>query len=71
MVETKVSPAPTHLCHHLHGFEIQVEPYAVAHYRLATALQEYGEPITGRLPIDLTDTLLPSSGQPQVTPPHC
>lgn len=68
MGETAVTQAATHLGNHLHGFEIQVGPYAVAHYRLATAVQEYGGQITGRLPIYLTDTLLPSSGQPQVTP---
>jgi len=68
MGETAVPQAATHLGNHLHGFEIQVGPYAVAHYRLATAVQEYGGQITGRLPIYLTDTLLPSYGQPQVTP---
>ncbi|MFZ5449970.1 MAG: type ISP restriction/modification enzyme [Thermodesulfobacteriota bacterium] len=68
MGEAAVSQAATHLGNHLHGFEIQVGPYAVAHYRLATAVQEYGGHITGRLPIYLTDTLLPSYGQPQVMP---
>ena len=68
MGETAVPQAATHLGNHLHGFEIQVGPYAVAHYRLATAVQEYGGHISGRLPIYLTDTLLPSHGQPQVTP---
>jgi predicted helicase len=68
MGEAAVTQAATHLGNHLHGFEIQVGPYAVAHYRMATAVQEYGGQITGRLPIYLTDTLLPSSGQPQVTP---
>jgi hypothetical protein len=68
MGEAAVAQAATHLGTHLHGFEIQVGPYAVAHYRLATAVQEYGGRITGRLPIYLTDTLLPSHGQPRVTP---
>lgn len=68
MGETAVPQAATHLGNHLHGFEIQVGPYAVAHYRLATAIQEYRGHITGRLPIYLTDTLLPSYGQPRVTP---
>jgi hypothetical protein len=68
MGEAAVPQAATHLGNHLHGFEIQVGPYAVAHYRLATAVQEYGGHISGRLPIYLTDTLLPSYGQPQVTP---
>ncbi len=68
MGEAAVAQAATHLGNHLHGFEIQVGPYAVAHYRMATAVQEYGGHITGRLPIYLTDTLLPSYGQPQVTP---
>lgn len=68
MGEAAVSQTATHLGKHLHGFEIQVGPYAVAHYRMATAVQEYGGQITTRLPIYLTDTLLPSSGQPQVTP---
>ena len=68
MGEAAVTQAATHLGNHLHGFEIQVGPYAVAHYRMATAVQEYGGQLTGRLPIYLTDTLLPSYGQPQVTP---
>jgi len=68
MGEAAVPQAATHLGNHLHGFEIQVGPYAVAHYRMATAVQEYGGQITGRLPIYLTDTLLPSHGQPKVTP---
>jgi hypothetical protein len=68
MGEAAVSQAATHLGNHLHGFEIQVGPYAVAHYRMATAIQEYRGQPAGRLPIYLTDTLTPSYGQPQVTP---
>lgn len=68
MGEASVPQAATHLGNHLHGFEIQVGPYSVAHYRMATAVQEYGGHITGRLPIYLTDTLSPSYGQPHVTP---
>jgi hypothetical protein len=64
MGETAVPKAATHLGSHLHGFEIQVGPYAVAHYRLATAIQEYQGQPAGRLPIYLTDTLTPSYGQP-------
>jgi len=68
MGEAAVPQAATHLGNHLHGFEIQVGPYAVAHYRMATAIQEYRGRPAGRLPIYLTDTLTPSYGQPQVTP---
>lgn len=68
MGEAAVPQAATHLGNHLHGFEIQVGPYAVAHYRMATAIQEYRGQPAGRLPIYLTDTLTPSYGQPQVTP---
>ncbi len=66
--EAAVPGAATHLGNHLHGFEIQVGPYTVSHYRMATAVQEYGGNPAGRLPIYLTDTLLPSYGQPYVTP---
>jgi hypothetical protein len=66
--EAAVPEAATHLGQHLHGFEIQVGPYAVAHYRMATAIQEYRGRLAGRLPIYLTDTLTPSYGQSQVTP---
>lgn len=49
----------------LHGFELQVGPYAVAQLRLSRALENYGASITKRGPnIFLTDTL----ESPDVTP---
>ncbi|MDP3183351.1 MAG: type ISP restriction/modification enzyme [Desulfobaccales bacterium] len=68
MGEPAVAQAATYLGKHLHGFEIQVGPYTVAHYRLATAIKEYGGRLTGRLPIYLTDTLSPSFGHPDFKP---
>ncbi|MDD3581124.1 MAG: N-6 DNA methylase [Desulfobacca sp.] len=68
MGEAAVPQAASHLADHLHGFEILVGPYTVAHYRMATAIQEYGGQPSGRLPIYLTDTLSPSYGQPLLTP---
>jgi hypothetical protein len=65
MGEAAVPQAATHLGNHLHGFEIQVGPYAVAHYRMATAVQEYGGHITGRLPIYLTTPSCPPTASPR------
>ncbi|MFQ5894324.1 MAG: type ISP restriction/modification enzyme, partial [Nitrospinota bacterium] len=45
---------------HLHGFELLVGPYTVAHFRQATAAQELGGSPSARLPIFLTDTLEPA-----------
>lgn len=47
------------LTRRLHGFEILVGPYAVAHYRLHRELKEAGARLNGRLPIYLADTLTP------------
>ncbi|GAN77463.1 type ISP restriction/modification enzyme [Acidisphaera rubrifaciens] len=58
-----VAPAATALASRLHGFELLVGPYTVAHYRLLRAVSNSdGAKPRGRLPIYLADTLTPAAG---------
>ena len=50
----------------LHGFEILVGPYTVAHFRVNSAIEERGGQPRQRLPILLCDTLLPPHEEPEV-----
>lgn len=69
MGEDSVPDAAASMAARLHGFEILVGPYTVAHFRLLAAVQEHGARPEGRIPILLTDTLLPPGDQPEV-PTH-
>ena len=60
-----VPDAASAMARRLYGFEILVGPYTVAHFRLASAIQEWGGQVSDRLPILLTNTLLPPEGQPE------
>ena len=51
----------------LHGLELLVGPYTVAHYRLLRELVAAGAEPAGRLPIYLADTLTPPGGAAGVT----
>ena len=51
----------------MHGFELLVGPYAVAHYRMAREVAGRGA-TTARLPIFLTDTLAPPADAAGVQP---
>lgn len=50
------------LAQRLHGLELLVGPYTVAHYRLLRELSPPGRPLATRLPIYLADTLSPPTG---------
>ncbi len=52
------------LANRLHGFEILVGPYAVAHVRVAQAFEDAGARVHGRLPIFLADTLESPNREP-------
>ncbi|GGG40566.1 hypothetical protein GCM10010964_30220 [Caldovatus sediminis] len=52
----------------LHGFELLVGPYTVAHYRMLREVAANGVAPARRLPIFLADTLAPPSGARGVTP---
>ena len=51
----------------MHGFELLVGPYTVAHYRMAREIAGRGGS-AGRLPIFLTDTLAPPADAAGLTP---
>ena len=51
----------------LHGLELLVGPYTVAHYRLLRELVNAGAAPAGRLPVYLADTLTPPGGARGVT----
>ena len=51
----------------LHGFEMLVGPYTVAHYRMLREVAAHGGVPSGRLPIYLADTLRPPTGAVGVT----
>ena len=51
----------------MHGFELLVGPYTVAHYRMLREVARHGGTV-GRLPIYLTDTLAPPAGATGVEP---
>lgn len=51
----------------LHGLELLVGPYTVAHYRLLRELVNAGAAPAGRLPVYLADTLTPPGGAKGVT----
>ena len=51
----------------MHGFELLVGPYTVAHYRMAREIAGRGGS-AGRLPIFLTDTLAPPANAAGLTP---
>ena len=53
------------MARNMHGFEILIGPYAVAHVRLTQALESEGAVLGDRLNIYLADTL----GSPNVAPP--
>ena len=53
------------MARNMHGFEILIGPYAVAHLRLTQALESEGAELGGRLNIYLADTL----GSPNLAPP--
>lgn len=52
----------------LHGFELLVGPYTVAHYRLLREMKAYGSTPAGRLPIYLADTIAAPVGAMGLTP---
>lgn len=60
-----VPDAASAMARRLYGFEILVGPYTVAHFRLASAIEESGGQMAERLAILLTNTLLPPEGQPE------
>jgi predicted helicase len=51
----------------MHGFELLVGPYTVAHYRMLRAIAGHGGTVA-HLPIYLTDTLAPPAGAAGVEP---
>lgn len=51
----------------MHGFELLVGPYTVAHYRMSRTVAGHGGAVA-RLPIFLTDTLAPPAGEEGVEP---
>ena len=53
------------MARNMHGFEILIGPYAVAHVRLTQALESEGAELGDRLNIYLADTL----GSPHMAPP--
>lgn len=68
-VETAMGPdaveaAAPSIVSRLHGFELLVGPYTVAHFRLWSAVRERAADFADRVPIYLTDTLLPVAGAP-------
>ena len=59
-------PARTaQMARNMHGFEVLIGPYAVAHLRLTQALENDGTPLKSRLNIYLADTL----DSPNLAPP--
>ena len=58
----------TKLAERLHGFELLVGPYTVAHYRLQRELLAAGASLASRLKIYLADTLTPPTGGVGVVP---
>ena len=60
-----VSARAAQMARNMHGFEILIGPYAVAHVRLTQALESEGAVLGDRLNIYLADTL----GSPNVAPP--
>jgi hypothetical protein len=50
----------------LHGFELLVGPYTVAHYRLLREVASHDVVPARRLPIYLADTLTPAAGEKRV-----
>lgn len=65
--EGAVGPEVTAFAQRMHGFELLVGPYTVAHYRmLREVVSHHGT--AARLPIFLTDTLAPPAGAAGVEP---
>ncbi len=58
-----VPDAASSMAKHLHGFEILIGPYTVAQFRLTSAIEDHGGKVDNRLPILLTDTLVPAYEQ--------
>lgn len=56
-----VGPAISALARRMHGFELLVGPYTVAHYRMAREVLNRGGGVE-HIPIYLTDTLAPPAG---------
>src|SRR5205085_4965487 len=52
----------------LHGFELLVGPYTVAHYRLLREMKAHGTTPAERLPIYMADTLAAAVGAIGITP---
>jgi hypothetical protein len=61
-----VPDAVSDMAMRLHGFEILVGPYTVAHFRVSAAIEERGGQPGEGLPILLCDTLLPPHEEPEV-----
>lgn len=59
--EGMVGPEMTAFGGRMHGFELLVGPYTVAHYRMLREIVGHGG-VAERLPIFLTDTLAPPAG---------
>ncbi|TQF82855.1 N-6 DNA methylase [Elioraea sp. Yellowstone] len=68
MGEGAVAGELTKLAERLHGFELLVGPYTVAHYRLQRELLAAGASLATRLKIYLADTLTPPTGGVGVVP---
>lgn len=66
MGASSVPDAVSDMAMRLHGFEILVGPYTVAHFRVNSAIEERGGQPRQRLPILLCDTLLPPHEEPEV-----
>ncbi len=67
MGEGAVAAEIAALANRLHGFELLVGPYTVAHYRMLREVAAHGTLPVGRLPIYLADTLAPPTGAVGVT----
>ena len=63
--EGAVPARAAQMARNMHGFEILIGPYAVAHLRLSQALESEGAALGDRLNIYLADTL----ASPHVSPP--
>ncbi|MDE0705325.1 MAG: N-6 DNA methylase [Rhodospirillaceae bacterium] len=63
--EGAVPARAAQMARNMHGFEILIGPYAVAHVRLTQALESEGAVLGERLNIYLADTL----GSPNIAPP--
>ena len=60
-----VPACATQMARNMHGFEVLIGPYAVAHLRLTQAIESEGAALEGRLNIYLADTL----DSPNIAPP--